>query len=112
MLEAFERAAWKFHARAAAPELARGRDEAEGAEFEDRVGHGAKRSALRDRTKNVVVIPAKAGIHFDPGRGRAKWIPAFAGMTGGVLSLMRTKKNGPMKGPFSNIESAIEDHAT
>ena len=28
------------------------------------------------------VIPAKAGIHFQ-GRIRARWIPAFAGMTSG-----------------------------
>jgi hypothetical protein len=27
-----------------------------------------------------LVIPAKAGIHFDPG-DKGKWIPAFAGMT-------------------------------
>jgi len=28
----------------------------------------------------MLVIPAKAGIHFDL-RRKAKWIPAFAGMT-------------------------------
>jgi hypothetical protein len=33
-----------------------------------------------------IVIPAKAGIHADspaaPGIADARWIPAFAGMTG------------------------------
>jgi hypothetical protein len=34
----------------------------------------------------VAVVPAKAGTHFDfrplaSARGKAKWIPAFAGMT-------------------------------
>jgi hypothetical protein len=33
--------------------------------------------------KEIVVIPAQAGIHLDlePQNAKAKWIPAFAGMT-------------------------------
>jgi hypothetical protein len=31
---------------------------------------------------SIPVVPAKAGTHFDFAR-RAKWIPAFAGMTEG-----------------------------
>jgi hypothetical protein len=31
---------------------------------------------------NALVVPAKAGTHFDLGlREQSKWIPAFAGMT-------------------------------
>ena len=30
--------------------------------------------------QNIFVIPAKAGIHFDLAF-KARWIPAFAGMT-------------------------------
>jgi hypothetical protein len=39
--------------------------------------------ATPEQAKKSVVIPAKAGIHVDlvPLIKKAKWIPAFAGMT-------------------------------
>jgi len=44
-------------------------------------GFGIRDSGFGIRAKAyIIVIPAKAGIHFDR-RARAKWIPAFAGMT-------------------------------
>jgi hypothetical protein len=40
----------------------------------------AKPSTLEYGETPQPVIPAKAGVHFDL-RAKAKWIPAFAGMT-------------------------------
>jgi hypothetical protein len=46
----------------------------------------------RSSSSHIAVIPAKAGIHFDlasdlNAAAKAKWIPAFAGMTkqGGII---------------------------
>jgi hypothetical protein len=39
-------------------------------------------------TRLLIVIPAKAGIHFDGSlEPRSKWVPAFAGMTSTFLAL-------------------------
>ncbi|GLQ92781.1 hypothetical protein GCM10007901_17320 [Dyella acidisoli] len=41
---------------------------------------GCEYETLTKHVTHMVVIPAKAGIHLRLGT-RAKWIPAFAGMT-------------------------------
>jgi hypothetical protein len=46
-------------------------------------GETLSRKQPLNKRKKSVVIPAKAGIHVDlvPLIKKAKWIPAFAGMT-------------------------------
>ena len=47
----------------------------------------------------IAVIPAKAGIHFDL-VARARWIPAFAGMTAAVgMATKRTSRANPAEEP-------------
>lgn len=45
----------------------------------ERAEKPGKRQALQMSPLRRDVTPAKAGVHV--GRGRRKWIPAFAGMT-------------------------------